>query len=1108
MKRITSILVVLFFVFQSIGFKAFADNAIAVSNGVNIYALDSIGEFTPSYNGGVGVEYPLNDKVYSFELSKNDVGYIKEIFSSENLEYNSQKTLSAIKAGKYGIDGCAKIDFVEDDTNFRWIIYFSEEEVRIIRIHLSFSENDSHTMSMGIYKFRNSESFKAITDLMIDYTENAEYKDGTKKRGKLIYDFKELYACKVPYNNGYVTWGFCSYKTAEENTENVHSFLDLFGEGRELILISDNTIKNEIVFSGKTVYCPDNEDFYIIEDDSINWAYTWSIVPTLDKDRKIVELKLNENHIASSEKRELSFSDDQISDVPVPDFAGFEFLIKSEDEKDSVKNDNTITDDKGAESNKNTDSKEDPLSYLNSDLYSVENVTYTYVNGGTTKEIVKRKNQLNTGDMAKKIHSLIKSGTFEPIEKRPDKPGSMVVQILFENEEGRESFYMSIYENCIEIFGRKNLSFEQYYISSGINLIDGINKLFKDWVTEEETDFIKYQDVTLLKPRYIAEFEIIPDKSQKETWIGELCENGKVKAVINYDKNERSWLTLSGNGKSYTLVEKYYNWTGENVYVTDNIGIDNNTPIPHCFEKGGAIKLNWDRWIDYNRSDNLTVLIYQKTDSSKSASPENINMNSPVGSEIKIEKITEMKDLTIPDETPIKESERPRQVFSDVAESHWAFEDVGRFYYAGIVRGVGSGLCAPDDNITYEHFALLLKRLFFYNSSNTSSSPALRQYVIADLVKACGLDAGDEENAEILESFYDYNLLDNEIRPYVQKAVEEGLVVGYGGKLHANDKLTRAEAITLLYRAIKIVYGITDDDLPEYYKLIIHSDNGEYLQLTGSELSELIIRNPGNDSDKYLAYVTDDERLDGKIIVSSGKDAIEDTYIYAVCKCDSDVYTIESRSIYFVNRNSDGYAYRIYADIYKNGNLLYGNEYMTASCVLADSEVKLKRGNTIELYFGKLRSNNGKKPTIPEIQPQDKDIEEEAKWSGGKSYYAYGYIKNMKGPAIVEDMYNLPEGTVTLSYTKDGNNAKVNGEFTAPTIASTVSKFTFECCEIINIVPESITGKFNIYSDGIPVAEGVSGKVSAEGKNVGDYLNFSTDDGLWNLDIKIAEIGQ
>jgi len=1108
MKKITSVLVILILIIQAIGCSAFAENAVSVSNGVKIYTLETFDDFNPSYSGGVGVEYPLNDRVYSFELLKSDIGYIQEAFSFSNLEYNAQKTLSEINAGNYGISGSAKIDFVEDDTNFRWIIYFCDEEVRIIRIYLSFSENESHHMSMGIFKFKNPESFKTISDLMLGYTKSAEYKENAEKRGKPVYEFKELCGYKIPYNNGYVTWGFCSYKEDGDQIERIYSYLDLFGEGRDLILISDKTSDHTINFDGKTLYCPNDSDAYILENESINWAYTWSVVPTLDNDRKISSLKLYETHLKSSQKRELIYSDEQLSDVPLVDYEGFEFLTESEESKDSVKEESKNTTEKEPQENNNSELKEDPLTYIASDSYSVDSVTYTYMSGGTVKEIIKRKNQLNTGDMAKKIHSLIKSGTFEPIEKRPDKPGRMVANILYENGDGKESFYMCVYENCIEIFGRKNLSFEQYYAPSGINLVDGFDKLFKDWVTEEETDFIKYQDITLLKPRYIAEFEIIPDKSQMETWIGEVCENGKVKAVICYDNSERSWITLSGNGKSYTIVQKYYNWTGDNVYVTDNIGIDNNTPIPHCFEKGGAISLSWDRWVDYNRSDDLKVTLYQKTDSTKSASPENINMNSPVGSEIKIEKISEMKDLTIPDETPIRETERPNQVFTDVTPDHWAFDNVGRFYYAGIVRGIGSGLCAPDDYITYEHFSLLLKRLFFYQAQNTSSVPALRQYVIAELVKACGLGEGDLENEHILDDFSDNSLLNSQTRSYVQRAVEEGLVEGYGGKLHVNDKLTRAEAITLLYRAIKIVYGITDEDLPEHYKLIINSDNGEYLTLTASELSGLKIKNPQSDGEEYLVYVTNEERLDGKMIVSSGKNAVDDTYIYAVCECDNDVYTVESRSIYFVNKNSHGYVYRVYMDIYKNGQPVYINQYMTADCVISDSEAWLKWGVSIEMYFKKLLSDNGKNPSIPEIQPRDKDLQEQEKWDGGKTYFSHGYLKNLKGPAIIDDMYNLPEGNMTVTFTPKGDEVKVEGEFTAPTISSQISQFMFELTEVINIDKSAVSGKFNIYSDGIPVAEGISGMISGLDADLGEYLTFSTDDGLWNLSLKISEIGQ
>ncbi len=1093
------------FALQSMALWVCADTPVSVSNGVRIYALETPGSFKPSVNGGIGVEIPSEEGIFSFELGKDDAGIISTAFSAESVEYEAQRTSEELSEGNYSMHNATKLDFVEDNTNYRWIIYFDENEIKIIRIYISFAENDSHSLAMGVYKFKDSSTYELLNDRFSEYIADAKFRESSEsvsKRGTPVYDYEELYSCKIPYNNGYVTWGFCSYKTETSETPQVHSFLDLFGEGRDLVLISDESKDNMVTFDGKTMYCPDDSDMFILEDESVNWAYEWKVEITPDSEGKIAELSLYEKHIKSSDERKLTFSSDDISaGDEVLDYPGFEFLTDTKNVFESERSKSKTEDDKFE--------KEDAaLKYLHSDKYDVQQVSYVYVSGGTTKEIVKRKNQLNVYDISAKIQSIMKTVELEPIDARPENQGRMALQVLFENDDSGESFYVCIYENYIEIFGRKFLEFERYYVSVGSNLIEQFDKLFKDWVTEEETDFIKYQDITLLKTRYSAEFEFSPDKAQMETWIGEVCENGKVKAVVNYDDNERSWITLSGNGKSYTLVEKYYNWTGDNVYVTDNIGIDNNTPIPHCFEKGGAISLSWDRWIDYNRNDDLTVSLYQKADSSKSASPENINMNLPVGKEIKIEKTTQMRDNTIPDETPKGESERPKQVFSDVTPDHWAFEDVGRFYYAGIVRGIGSGLCAPDDYITYEHFALLLKRLFFYDSSNTSAAPALRQYVIAELVKACGLEPGDEENGYVLENFADNRLLDSQTRLYVQRAVEEELVMGYGGKLHANEKLTRAEAITLLYRAIKTVYGITDDDLPEYYKLIINSDNGEYLTLTASELSELKIKNLQSDSEEYLVYVTEDERLGGKMIVSSGNNAVDDTYIYAVCQCDEDVYTVESRSIYFVNRNSHGYVYRVYMDIYKNGQPIYINQYMTADCVVSDSEAWLKWGGSIEMYFKKLLSDNGKNPSIPEIQPRDKDLQEQEKWSGGKTYFANGYLKNLKGPAIVDDMYNLPEGNMTVTYTPKGDEVKIEGEFTAPTISSQISQFTFELTETINIDKSAVSGKFNIYSDGIPVLEGVTGMVFGVDAALGEYLTFSTDDGLWNLSMKISEIGQ
>jgi len=151
-----------------------------------------------------------------------------------------------------------------------------------------------------------------------------------------------------------------------------------------------------------------------------------------------------------------------------------------------------------------------------------------------------------------------------------------------------------------------------------------------------------------------------------------------------------------------------------------------------------------------------------------------------------------------------EETEPEAEDFIDVPKTHWAYENVSEFSRRKIVLGYGNGYFGVDDSITYEHFGLLLERMFNYTAENIESTPAIREEVIVSVVKALNWDVANVDESIIEKTFSDCGGLRTENRKYIAKAIEKGLVIGYDGKLFADSNLTRAETVTLLARAEKM----------------------------------------------------------------------------------------------------------------------------------------------------------------------------------------------------------------------------------------------------------------------------------------------------------------
>lgn len=121
--------------------------------------------------------------------------------------------------------------------------------------------------------------------------------------------------------------------------------------------------------------------------------------------------------------------------------------------------------------------------------------------------------------------------------------------------------------------------------------------------------------------------------------------------------------------------------------------------------------------------------------------------------------------------------------FADVPADAWYAEAVATASAAGIVQGAG-GKFRPNDPITREEMAVMLHR-------------------------ALGIVTDDLDPEKLLEAYSDGAKASGWARLQVAYAVNSGLLKGSGGKLIPRAKATRAEAATVVLRALESMGRIT-----------------------------------------------------------------------------------------------------------------------------------------------------------------------------------------------------------------------------------------------------------------------------------------------------------
>lgn len=198
--------------------------------------------------------------------------------------------------------------------------------------------------------------------------------------------------------------------------------------------------------------------------------------------------------------------------------------------------------------------------------------------------------------------------------------------------------------------------------------------------------------------------------------------------------------------------------------------------------------------------------------------------------------------------------------FSDVPRSHWAYKEITEMAAKGIIKGYDDRTFRPNNQVTRAEFAKIMIAAADVNIQKNSVSPtfkdvprshwafyyveyakpyltgyksgstytykpdqsAVREDIAVALVRLLGYDKKYKADLDQLKNFRDQNEISSALRPYIAIALQTDLMKGYNSYFRPQDPITRAEAASLLYRAIldrddetKVVFPNPEPPKPE-----------------------------------------------------------------------------------------------------------------------------------------------------------------------------------------------------------------------------------------------------------------------------------------------------
>lgn len=249
--------------------------------------------------------------------------------------------------------------------------------------------------------------------------------------------------------------------------------------------------------------------------------------------------------------------------------------------------------------------------------------------------------------------------------------------------------------------------------------------------------------------------------------------------------------------------------------------------------------------------------------------------------------------------------------FSDV-QDHWAKENLEMAYNDGILLGYDNGNMGPNDPIKAGEVMAIITRVLRTSPSENPEDIGISQnewyydsavaaYEMGLFEKGLNLSGGmkrqdaffalatafqlikAQPDMSVVSEFSDVSLISQHNLPSVVSLVEEGLVLGFDGKLLADNNLTRAEFIAMLYR---IVEKVTYDTPTGSFVL----DGG---RLTGRTVDKMWIA--GDVTNLHLSGITADlivirsENLTGSYLANVRTDRLA-----VATECE---YNLETRGI-------------------------------------------------------------------------------------------------------------------------------------------------------------------------------------------------------------------
>ena len=259
------------------------------------------------------------------------------------------------------------------------------------------------------------------------------------------------------------------------------------------------------------------------------------------------------------------------------------------------------------------------------------------------------------------------------------------------------------------------------------------------------------------------------------------------------------------------------------------------------------------------------------------------------------------------------------QTFSDVQEDNWFYEDVMSAVEKGYINGYDDSTFKPNDTVSYGEFYKMLneaigekveiekdayhwaynyaEHLRFKGDSSVITysldSKIKRQEVIRNVLYVFGI------KYSVSPEYYDDVVFEDIPRRdlycyggYIQNAYQLGIVYGENNRIKPKENITRAEAVSIIERALKI----EDWTVPKPTVL------GDIEVVYDCEGAESYLEDICDALSRFPIYIIDNMVENGcEIIITNEK--IDNTYtgIYTISENNITIYTHDNISNFFVS---------------------------------------------------------------------------------------------------------------------------------------------------------------------------------------------------------------